>query len=55
VAQELLSTFQGEIGELVLKPGTGGIFEVCVEDEVVWSRAAQERFPGDKRAETTHS
>lgn len=44
-AQELLTTFQDEIGEMVLQRGTGGIFEVRVEDQVVWSRAAQGRFP----------
>ena len=44
-AQELLTTFQDEIGEIVLQPGTGGVFEVRVEEQVVWSRAAQGRFP----------
>ncbi|HCC80178.1 MAG TPA: selenoprotein, partial [Methylophaga sp.] len=28
MAQELLSTFDGEIAELTLKPSTGGTFEV---------------------------
>ena len=45
MAQELLTTFRDEIGELVLRPGTGGIFEVRVDDVTVWSRAAQGRFP----------
>jgi selenoprotein W-related protein len=44
-AQELLTTFQAEIGEVALVPGTGGIFEVRVGDQVVWSRAAEGRFP----------
>lgn len=44
-AQELLTTFQDEIGELVLRPGTGGIFDVRVEEDVIWSRTAQGRFP----------
>jgi len=44
-AQELLTTFQDEIGEIVLQPGAGGIFEVRVEEQVVWSRTAQGRFP----------
>ncbi len=26
-AQELLSTFAEEIGEIALRPGTGGVFE----------------------------
>lgn len=45
MAQELLTTFQAEIGELALRPGAGGIFEVRVEDQTVWSRATQGRFP----------
>ena len=28
MAQELLTTFEDDIGELTLHPGTGGIFEV---------------------------
>jgi selenoprotein W-related protein len=44
-AQELLTTFQAEIGEVALVPGTGGIFDVRVGERVVWSRAAEGRFP----------
>ena len=39
VAQELLTTFDQEIGELALVPGAGGLFEVRVNEELVWSRA----------------
>lgn len=45
MAQELLTTFEGDIAELVLKPGTGGVFEVDVDGELLWSRKAQGRFP----------
>lgn len=45
MAQELLTTFDGEIAELTLKPGTGGVFEVYANDERVWSRKAEGRFP----------
>ena len=45
MAQELLTTFDDEIGELALKPGTGGIFEVHADGELVWSRKAEGRFP----------
>lgn len=45
VAQELLTTFESEIGEVALVPGHGGIFEVRVAGETVWSRAGEGRFP----------
>jgi selenoprotein W-related protein len=45
MAQELLTTFETELGEVALIPGTGGIFEVRVNDTPIWSRAAQGRFP----------
>ena len=44
-AQELLTTFQAELGEVALVPGTGGIFDVRVGEQLVWSRAAEGRFP----------
>jgi len=45
MAQELLSTFDQELGELTLKPGSGGIFEVYANDERIWSRKQEGRFP----------
>lgn len=45
MAQELLTTFEREIAELVLKPGSGGVFEVRADGELVWSRRAEGRFP----------
>jgi selenoprotein W-related protein len=44
-AQELLVTFEDELGGVTLVPGTGGIFEVTVAGQVVWSRKAEGRFP----------
>jgi selenoprotein W-related protein len=48
MAQELLTTFDLELGEVALVPGTGGIFEVRVGDELVWSRKERGRFPDIK-------
>jgi selenoprotein W-related protein len=45
MAQELLSTFDEELDELSLKPGTGGIFEVYANDTLIWSRKQEGRFP----------
>jgi len=48
MAQELLTTFQDEVGEVALIPGTGGVFEIGVNDEIVWSRKDEGRFPDIK-------
>jgi len=45
MAQELLSTFEQEISELVLVPKTGGLFEIIVDGDVLWSRKERGRFP----------
>ncbi|MBN8996514.1 MAG: SelT/SelW/SelH family protein [Rhizobiales bacterium] len=43
--QELLQTFEEELGGVTLVPGTGGTFVVRVDGEVVWSRKQEGRFP----------
>ena len=48
MAQELLTTFEAEIGEVALVPGTGGVFEVRVDGTPLWSRAERGRFPDVK-------
>ena len=45
LAQELLITFEAELGEVALRPGDGGVFEVSLGDEVIWSRKVEGRFP----------
>jgi selenoprotein W-related protein len=45
MAQELLTTFEDELGGVTLVPGTGGIFVVKVDGAVVWSRKDEGRFP----------
>lgn len=45
MAQELLTTFEAEVGEVALRPGQGGVFEVRVDGRTVWSRAAEGRLP----------
>ena len=44
-AQELLTTFVDELGEVALVPGKGGVFEVRLDGESIWSRAEERRFP----------
>lgn len=48
LAQELLTTFEQELGEVALQPGTGGIFEIRIGDELIWSRQQEGRFPEAK-------
>ncbi|PRX09024.1 UNVERIFIED_ORG: selenoprotein W-related protein [Martelella mediterranea] len=48
MAQELLSTFSLELGAVTLKPGTGGIFEIHVDDTLIWERKRDGGFPGPK-------
>jgi selenoprotein W-related protein len=45
MAQELLTTFEKEVGEVALIPGEGGVFEVRADEQLLWSRAAEGRFP----------
>src|SRR5690606_39563841 len=45
MAQELLTTFDGDIEALTLRPGTGGVFEVSLDGALLWSRREQGRFP----------
>ena len=45
-AQELLTTFEEELGAVTLKPSeTGGKFSVTVDGDIVWDRKTEERFP----------
>jgi selenoprotein W-related protein len=48
LAQELLTTFDKEMGEVALVPGTGGIFEVRLDGDTIFSRHQQGRFPESK-------
>lgn len=45
MAQEILTTFEDEINELSLLPGSGGIFEITANGKLVWSRKNMGRFP----------
>ena len=45
VAQELLTTFTDELKEVALVPGKGGVFEVRLDGETIWSRKGRGRFP----------
>jgi selenoprotein W-related protein len=44
-AQELLTTFTTELGEVALIPGTGGVFDIRLGGELVWCRKDRGGFP----------
>jgi len=48
MAQEVLSTFSLEMGEVILVPGTGGIFEIKLDGELIWERKRDGGFPDVK-------
>lgn len=48
MAQELLTTFEGELGEVALVPGTGGIYQVWLDGELIFSRKEAGHFPEAK-------
>ena len=49
LAQELLSTFENDLGEVALAPAGKGVFEVTTGDgTVLWSRKADGGFPEAK-------
>jgi selenoprotein W-related protein len=45
MAQELLVTFERDLAEVALRPGEKGIYEIRLDDQLIWSRAAEGRFP----------
>ncbi|MEM9160077.1 MAG: SelT/SelW/SelH family protein [Verrucomicrobiota bacterium] len=48
LGQELLTTFQDELGEVALQPDSGGILEVRLNGELLFSRKEAGRFPEAK-------
>lgn len=44
-AQELLSTFPEELGEVALAPGTSGMFRIEVDGQLLWCRERDGGFP----------
>jgi selenoprotein W-related protein len=48
MAQELLTTFEEELDAVTLRPGTGGVYDIHLNGELVWSRKQEGRFPDIK-------
>jgi len=48
LAQELLTTFEADLTGVTLMPGTGGVFEVRLNSEILFNRKLENRFPESK-------
>jgi selenoprotein W-related protein len=48
MAQELLTTFVDDLAEVALVPGTGGVFDIRLDGETIFSRKDTSRFPEAK-------
>ena len=49
MAQEILSTFQENLGRVALEPSeTAGLFRIKVDGELVWDRKEEGGFPDIK-------
>ena len=53
MAQELLTSVPTELGEVALVPGTGGIFDIRVDGDLIWSRKDDGGFPEIKQLKQT--
>jgi selenoprotein W-related protein len=45
VAEELLSTFENELGEVALVPASGGVFEVTLDGETIATNRERKTMP----------
>lgn len=48
LAQELLTTFEQDLTSVALKPGSNGIFEITINEQLIFSRKLTGRFPEAK-------
>ncbi len=48
IAQELLTSFDGDLKSVSLMPGNGGVFDVRLNGKLLFSRKIESRFPESK-------
>lgn len=48
MAQEILSTFTTDVGEVALIPGTAGVFQIHCDGTLIWDRKIDGGFPDVK-------
>ncbi|WP_338516786.1 SelT/SelW/SelH family protein [Erwinia aphidicola] len=45
MAQELLHTFSTDLGSVTLIPGTGGVYQIAIHDQIIWDLKTDNGFP----------
>jgi selenoprotein W-related protein len=45
MAQELLSSFGTDLGAVTLVPGSGAVFRIALDGQVIWDRSVNKGFP----------
>jgi selenoprotein W-related protein len=53
VAEEIFNNFRHNIAEIKLIASSGGVFEVTVEDKLIFSKKELDRFPDDEEVTNT--
>ncbi|WP_444929867.1 SelT/SelW/SelH family protein [Microbulbifer sp. SSSA002] len=48
MAQELLYTFASDLNQVALQPGSGGVFEIRIGENLIWERKRDGGFPEAK-------
>jgi selenoprotein W-related protein len=48
LAQELLTTFEQDLYSVALKPSGGGVFDITLNQQLIFSRKEAGRFPEAK-------
>lgn len=48
LAQELLTTFEQDLSSVALSPGNGGVFDITLNQQLIFSRKEAGRFPEAK-------
>ena len=53
LAESLLGLYKGDLEDIRLVPSSGGIFEVKLNDEMVFSKKELNRYPNENEIEET--
>lgn len=52
LSNNLLSEHQNSLSQLILIPSSGGVFEITLGDDLIFSKKKLDRFPEDNEIES---